>query len=495
MKRHILKSKDLSPIILGEYDFKNHYFINIDTPPMLSTQTTIHEAFHMIFTLQSSYGNFIHMNQRMATIDGRFQYISEILLRHCRKVQESACVFSEIIYLINTKSFETAEHHIHFLRMNNKEYFNYFKPLCPFLHYIEENKKSPVDCKFSSGEMLNLIISIVRISLNVDLTVINPDVFRTKKELEHHIAGRYCPNRIFHDMLKQILKTLGQNTDPMKIREEVLTFVAEQELVCNEANLCLIQDRHRIYFKKLYHDSADFHVLENILSEFTIKSLDAIDILGSGIPTTGNTQYPMVSGDDNEIINRSEVDIGVLFILGDVKSAISALSKRQFIYPQYRNIQDSRFCITFLDYTQTKQYGALLNLNQTNRLCKVISAPIVVNYKVYQSLRQKLLQSPPSTVFVYCDRSYKNAVDIIRGYTDTEKCFQLLDYNEGKMGFHSLIIELEPKFYFLLPIMKLAEFCLFRDIQNGALSLKQELVIDDDLRTAIDTVINCIFYY
>lgn len=141
MKRHILKSKDLSPIILGEYDFKNHYFINIDTPPMLSTQTTIHEAFHMIFTLQSSYGNFIHMNQRMATIDGRFQYISEILLRHCRKVQESACVFSEIIYLINTKSFETAEHHIHFLRMNNKEYFNYFKPLCPFLHYIEENKK------------------------------------------------------------------------------------------------------------------------------------------------------------------------------------------------------------------------------------------------------------------------------------------------------------------------------------------------------------------
>lgn len=192
-----------------------------------------------------------------------------------------------------------------------------------------------------------MIISIVRISLNVDLTVINPDVFRTKKELEHHIAGRYCPNRIFHDMLKQILKTLGQNTDPMKIREEVLTFVAEQELVCNEANLCLIQDRHRIYFKKLYHDSADFHVLENILSEFTIKSLDAIDILGSGIPTTGNTQYPMVSGDDNEIINRSEVDIGVLFILGDVKSAISALSKRQFIYPQYRNIQDSRFCITF----------------------------------------------------------------------------------------------------------------------------------------------------
>ena len=110
-------------------------------------------------------------------------------------------------------------------------------------------------------------------------------------------------------------------------------------------------------------------------------------------------------------------------------------------------------------------------------------------------MREKLLQSPLSTVFVYCDRSYKNAVDIIRGYTDTEKCFQLLDYDEGQMGFHGLIIELEPKFYFLLPIMKLAEFCLFRDIQNGALSLKQELVIDDDLRTAIDTVINCIFYY
>ena len=53
MKRHILKSKDLSPIILGEYDFKNHYFINIDTPPMLSTQTTIHEAFHMISVFET----------------------------------------------------------------------------------------------------------------------------------------------------------------------------------------------------------------------------------------------------------------------------------------------------------------------------------------------------------------------------------------------------------------------------------------------------------
>lgn len=39
--------------VLGEYGFTNFYEINMDTPSKLGGQTTIHEAFHMLFTVQS----------------------------------------------------------------------------------------------------------------------------------------------------------------------------------------------------------------------------------------------------------------------------------------------------------------------------------------------------------------------------------------------------------------------------------------------------------
>lgn len=467
----------------------------MDTPTQLGSQTTIHEAFHMIFTLQSSYGNFMHMNRRLEVADGRFPYINKVLAGHCRKVQEAASIFAEIVYLIQMQSFVSAEQHIRRLRENNREYYNYLKPLCPFLEFLEENENSTAGCKFSILEMFGLIKSIVLISLNIDLTQLDPDVFRKEKNFDRCIAGEFCPNRIFRDTVRQAHKILSQEVAPEVIRKDLSIFIAEQGPVCNEDNLRLIQERHRTFFKNLYQDSPNELVLADILEEFTVKAVDPVDILGSGIPTTGNTQYPFEKGDEKELIRRSEEDVGVLYILGDLKFAVAELSRRFPVHPRCCNMPGNQFFVAFLDYIQKKQYSVLLDSKQANQLCRVMDVPIVVNYKAYHAIRRELLHDSRAPIFVYCDRSYINAVEIIRSHTEIEKRFQLVSYQGKNMGFWALIIELEPGSYFLLPMMRLSLYLLSRDIQNGALKLKGELTIDENLMYAIDTVINCIFYY
>ena len=184
----------------------------------------------------------------------------------------------------------------------------------------------------------------------------------------------------------------------------------------------------------------------------------------------------------------------MLFILGDMSSAIAELSRKIPVHSRYRNISRNRFCITFLDYTRKKQYTALLSSKQAKQLCRAINTPIVVNYKVCHAIQRKLLHTSRVPVFAYCDRSYINAVKVIRSHTNIEKRFQLVSYQKN-MGFEVLVIEIEQGFYFLLPMMNLSLHRLFQDIQNGTLKLKRELTIDDNLRYTIDTVINCIFYY
>lgn len=106
---------------------------------------------------------------------------------------------------------------------------------------------------------------------------------------------------------------------------------------------------------------------------------------------TGNTQYSFAKGSKEEIIRRSEEDVGVLYILGDLKFAAAGLSRRFPVYPWYRNMPGNQFFAAFLDYTKKKQHSTSLDSKQANQLCRVMDIPIAVNYKVYHTMRWELL--------------------------------------------------------------------------------------------------------
>ena len=488
--------------ILGEYDLSNRYFINVKTPSNLSSQTILHEVFHMIFTLQSSYGNFMHTHRRIVTVDNRFQHIGELLLTHSRLVQESACTFAEVIFITQKESFDSAQRYIQSLKEHNRTYYNYLKPLLPFLWHMQENESSNAAYKMSAQEMMNLIISAVHISLNVDLTQIDTEIFRSKKSFRYFssledTSRKYFPNRIFCDTLKQLLSLFAQDATSDEIQRRITAFVVEKEPVYDEKSLYYIQEKHRQYFRHLYHDSPDFHVIEEILEEITLKSVDAIDIIGSGIPASGNTQYPSedTSGQWEKVIALSRKQTGVLFVSGDKETILAQTFTRHIVPLQLCTALNNHVISTYLDYVQGKQYFMLLPINKTKLLCNLITPPIIVNYKISRELERKLFYNSSGPIFVYCDRSYINAIEVIRSYSDQTMPFQLLQYDEKHMGFDVLIIKLKPKFYFLLPMLKLAEICLERDIQNNVIQLELNLDIGDDLKSAIDLAINCIFYY
>lgn len=145
--------------------------------------------------------------------------MNEILAGHCRQVQEAASMFAEITYLIQMESFASANQYIQRLRENNREYYNYLKPLLPLLEFLEENENSTNGCKFPIVEMFGLIKYIVLFSLDVDLTQLEPNTFRQKKELDRRIAGKLCPNRIFHDTVRKVCVILNQDVAPEVIRK------------------------------------------------------------------------------------------------------------------------------------------------------------------------------------------------------------------------------------------------------------------------------------
>lgn len=251
-----------------------------------------------------------------------------------------------------------------------------------------------------------------------------------------------------------------------------------------------MQKKCKHFFARLYYHSETCSVLEDILADFKIEAIDPLDIIGRGIPTTGNTQYPIIRSNAEEIIKHSK-NTGALFVLGDTESCVSQFN----ILPGRIDLPPTLLFITFLDYKQKQQYAVSLGLKQAEQLCKAVASPIIVSYSFYPTMPQMLLHTFHSPVFCYCDRSYINAVQVIQRYTDTEKNCQIISYKNESLSFEVLLIEIESGIYFLLPMMELSVFLLSRDIQNGTLKLKKSLTVDDSLLSAVDTVINSIFYY
>ncbi len=483
--------------VLGQYDFASHYLINCDMNSESGAQTILHEAYHMIFTLQSSYGYFLHMHTRISVIDNRFSYINEILLKHSVKVQECACTFFEILFIIKTKSYESAMTFIKDLRANNREYYNYVKPLLPLLDFLKIEKDVPSNehIKLPIDLINELVIGLVLISLNVDLTKINSEIYRSQKKLKVFLSSNgaseeFIPNRIFKNLVHALISDLQEN----KSIDNILHQIEDKLPQKDRSTMSLMKDKNIQLIQNIYGDSKSKEVIIDSLSMSAVKEVDSIDILGSGIPTSSNKIYPGELVDEIEIIKFSQNVVGALLVFGTVQTLLAKPTRQYFIQPDLDSIREinEQYIATFLDLENHKHHLTLCNQTSLNEICTKAKCPIIINYKAYDLVKSIIKSDIP--FYIYCDRSYNNAVGIIEKYVNKKAA--LISFNQGGVAdLLVLVIELNTDEYFFLPMVDIAKINLFRDIKSGKLQIDLSLEIDEELLLEFEIIINCIFYY
>lgn len=489
--------------VLGEYDFSNQYSINFASTTGIGVQTIIHEAHHMMFTLQTSYGIFFQSLNRISIIDSRFDHINKYLILHMRKMQESACTFIEALTLIENGTFEEAKSFIDQLRKTNKEYYKYIYPLLPLLDFIAENTDSGQSYKMPSKEMRNFVNELVITATDIDITQIDREVFRSPKKLKkfnsrQEISSIFHPNKRFNLLIKELITFLNKPIGPKDKEKEVYDFLDKNRCIIDEGYLNKVLYRNNEYLKALYYDSSDLDALIEVIDRKVVKSMDVLNLLGSGVPECANSQYSVEHGKSaDDIIKIVAEHTGIIFILGDYQS-LFAESSRYYYIPPNSHINDiNYFFVTFFDYVDKRIYAFLCESERIMDFCAPaakLKVPIVISYKIFDKLHTLFSRaSMPS--YVYCDRSYSNAVTIINKYARSNNKFELVSYGEHIAGLTVLVINVDQNSRLILPMVDASKIVLFRDVEMKNIDIIPGLEIDDKLLMEIDTIINCLFYY
>ena len=495
--------------IYGEYYFRNSFFINIRNDDKAGTQTILHELGHLELSMETKYGCFLRMCEKISTIDPIYKFICIHLIDHSRKSQEAYCVFLELSFLMRHNQFETAEGYIQYLRDNNREYYNYLKPLLPFFDHLSINTISPKNFKTSCKDMLSIIKKMIYLSHNIDLTEIDVEKYRSKKELERFFVKddnpqKYYPDSRFKTYVKEMLSIMEQDGDSDSIFCLIERWFSNKNAHLNSEDVESWLNKIREFMKELYRNSNFHEDVFDLIDNFQVQLIDRISIQGTGIPSSFNRQYEIddkwydISSKDN-FIHLCNSQNGILFILGKRKETLQQISNRLYIPRSTLDNVSNHICdALFLSYDKKKQYAFQCNDTDIEQICLSLNenVPIAIQYKSYDTM-QKVFCSYQRPLFYYCDRAYTHSVDIINEMScGVNKPFAVLQYDElsALSGLSVLLVELQTNRFFYLPMLNNSYMVLLRDLEFQRVKLSDSLNISQDMLNDIDALTNCLLF-
>lgn len=489
----------------GEYAFRGSYVININNEIERSAQSIVHEAHHLEFTTQTMFGNFLRMCKQISVIDPRYSYIHSHMTEHCRKSQEAACVFSELVFLTQSRSYSDAMQYLQYLRGNNKEYYKYVKPLLPFLDYLAENELSTSPFKIPCKEMFSVIKGIIYSANNIDLTTIDVERCKSEKaftrflEAEGH-PQKYYPDSRFKTYIEEILAILKQGENKQALNDWFDKNLPDS----SPENVQTWLNKAKTFLKELYQDTAFPDDISTVLEGYQIRQYDSISMIGTAIPWNYGQRYEMTNRlydtaslrDFSTLCNEEN---GILLIFGRLTNALEQMWKRFYVPQQYRLLVKKRFCAcVFFSFNQKKLYPLVCDVKNLGEVCLRIreDVPVAINYKSYNDMRPvfSFYQHP---LYCYCDRSYTHAVDFINELTDgVDRQFAVLQYGEVESlsGLSVLLVELSPIRYFFLPMPNISQRVLERDLEEHRIHLSSPMTFPDDIIQSVDALTNCLLY-
>lgn len=493
--------------VLGQYDFDNFTLLNALMSQEERINTSVHEYTHFLLSNQSVYGTIQYCLKKLQISitcnndKDKLKSAMNFFADNSIKVQEGLAVFIEAIYFM-LGSVENYEKFMENLKENNECYYRYIEPLYPILEYIKH-----VDYN-DKLTITHAVFQIALKSMNSCIYNYNGNIFAKSKTIKKLVSNqdfskKYLPNKLFFSMLEECHKQ-----ETFEKFKQKLFDLAQDNI---DGNVEFFQDRLikiKKFILEIFEGSRSVDVYKNRLNQVEIHEADASSIFLQQIPTAFNQDYVQCNikkiGYESLKEKCRSLEYSTLFLLGGLqKNSLELLDKMGVINPDIKD--EDREILIFYSLREKEIFGCILEkselqeiLNQNDNKCVLLTSYKNYDYQNNEVLGYSIMAEK---IYIYCDRTYSNALPYINNWDDRVVFYRYMVYESMIV----LLIKINENSLFLLPMTPIVAEEAEKDIRDNHKYMHPitevedgeydpHIIKDEKTRNEIDTIINCVFF-
>jgi hypothetical protein len=493
--------------ILGQYDFGNFTLLNALMGEEERINTAIHEYTHFGLSNQSVYGSILYCLNKLiipqdnnADINKR-KAVMDFFLSNTLKVQEGMAVFIEATYFMLGDSADY-DLFISELRTGNKKYYDYVKPLCFILEYMKNEEYDSV------LTVAHAVFQIAIKSMNASIFDFDGKLFATNKSIKKMISRQdfskeYLPNKKFLTMIESCKNEKTYE----EFCQSLFSYAKEEE----DYSVEYYRDRFekiKKFVLEIFEGSPNIEIYTNCLKQVNIKEVDPSSIFLQQLPTAFNEEYIQKNMKKIEygLLKKKckTIEYSTLFLLGELKHNISDLLIKMGVV-NVPDIEETREILFFYSLRDKDVFGCMLEKNELHELVEQTDnrSVILTSYKNYNYENDCLPNNHriEGSLYIYCDRTYSNAVTYIKQWAEREVYYRYMVYESMVV----LLVKICETSLFMLPMTPIVAEEAEKDIQTNYKNMHpitevedeefdSHIIKDEKTRDEIDTIINCLFF-
>lgn len=205
----------------GQFRFTNGIAIDekLDKERLLDVAN--HEFTHSLLYSTTSYGQFIMMLEKNGIVDVRSKVVMEAMFSFIDRMQERAAVNIELMLKCSVNGMAEYFKAVNSLKERNNVYYNHFRKLCCINGRIEDTE--------DAEQLTNMLREMARMALNIDLSQIPFESFKTEKDVirffnDQKNNARFSPNKRFDIIINVFFRENDNNNDFDAVYEGSIKF-------------------------------------------------------------------------------------------------------------------------------------------------------------------------------------------------------------------------------------------------------------------------------
>lgn len=493
-------------MIYGQYNFDNYTLINPYQSDEDIQSTTYHEFTHFMLSNRSTNGMLMYCFEKLVIpIDSEdyksYESIKSFLIVHMKKVQEGIAVFIECVMKLRTDK-EVYEDFICQLRKENKEYYNYVKPLLFVIEILKNtNDINKIMC------VANIVFSLAIESLNTEILEIDPNEFKNninKYINDSELSKKFLPNTRFKLFLKE-LKRADDSDSLMDIGIELLSDIVKKPTV-EASNKRL--DKIKKFILSFMDGSEFYDSYKEKLNDINVTEVDGDSIFYQQLPYTFNDSlYKKIKKIEfAELKEKISSKYSVIMLYGRFEDTLKQFKSLGIfdIRGGNKNLKEMQV-IMFFDLKLKEVYGGVLDEKNLKYLLgnSNFNSKIVTTYKNYNYTLDKIDNIEiGKNIYIYCDRTYLNSKEYFSLWDDRQLFYRYRFYENLAV----LIVKINTNRYFILPMTSVSacqaaididknmDNMVIPPIKEESYEYDPEIFIDDDMISNFDLIINVLYF-
>lgn len=493
--------------ILGQYDFDDFTLLNALMSKEEQINIAIHEYTHLVLSNQSVFGTILLFLNKLiippdCTVDlNKRKTARDFFLSNTIKVQEGLAVFIEATYYMLSDNTEY-ESFINELRNNNKQYYDYVKPL---YFILEQMKKEDYDRKLA---IAHAVYQVALKSMNARVYDFDGKYFGTNKFIKKMISRQdfskeYLPNKKFLVMIESCKKA-----ESYEALYHNLYSLVKSDTVESIEDYKIRLEKIKRFVLSIFDDSKYIEMYKNKLKKINIKEEEPSYAFLQQLPSAFNEDYIKRNmkkiGYESLKQKCKDIDNSTLFLLGSLKNNVLDLLSKMGV-EKVQEVDASGEILFFYSLRDKEIFSCLLEETKLHEILNMENrrSVILTSYKNYDYKNNCLPnhKDVKGNLYIYCDRTYSNAISYINQWADREVYYRYMVYESMVV----LLVKISADSLFMLPMTPIVADEADRDIRNNHKNLlpitevgdneyDSHIIKDNKTKDEIDTIINCLFF-